>query len=255
MGVGLELKTPSEGRASLKAKYRGVVKIDEARLEGINRCEGIAFASLPSYQVVNAGQTVANVKIIPYGIPEKVIGQALEAAKGEGAVIENYELQPLPVGILYSGEPAAQNRIVHTFDLPLRQRVESCGSLVTTVDFVRMDSSQDTTLLASALRCQVEAGVKMIIMASETSIMDVEDIAPSAVVQAGGEVVSVGAPVDPGNLMMIAYLGDVPILGVPGCARSPKKNVIDQVLPALLSGERLTRADIARLGYGGLLSA
>jgi molybdenum cofactor cytidylyltransferase len=79
------------------------------------------------------------------------------------------------------------------------------------------------------------------------------DLAPRAIELAGGTIEVLGAPVDPGNLLMLAYLGDVPILGAPGCARSRKANVIDRVLPRLMAGEHLTRADIAALGHGGLL--
>lgn len=83
--------------------------------------------------------------------------------------------------------------------------------------------------------------------------MDRYDIAPRAIERAGGEVTCFGAPVDPGNLLMLAYLEGVPVLGAPGCARSPKVNVIDWVLPRLLVGDRLTESDIVALGHGGLL--
>jgi molybdenum cofactor cytidylyltransferase len=83
--------------------------------------------------------------------------------------------------------------------------------------------------------------------------MDRHDIAPRAVELAGGEVVCFGAPVDPGNLLMLGYVGEVAVLGAPGCARSPKRNIVDLVLPRLLAGERLGRGDIVALGHGGLL--
>jgi molybdenum cofactor cytidylyltransferase len=83
--------------------------------------------------------------------------------------------------------------------------------------------------------------------------MDRYDIAPRAVERAGGGITCFGAPVDPGNLLMLAYLGDIPILGAPGCVRSPKRNIVDEVLPCLLVGDRLTQADIIELGHGGLL--
>jgi molybdenum cofactor cytidylyltransferase len=93
----------------------------------------------------------------------------------------------------------------------------------------------------------------MIVLAGETAIMDSHDIVPRAVVRAGGHIESVGAPVDPGNLLMLAYIDDVPIVGAPGCARSRKVNIVDWILPRLLAGDRLTRRDIVALGHGGLL--
>jgi molybdenum cofactor cytidylyltransferase len=93
----------------------------------------------------------------------------------------------------------------------------------------------------------------LIILAGETAIMDRYDIAPRAVERAGGKIETVGAPVDPGNLLMLAYLDGVPVLGAPGCVRSPKTNVVDWVLPRLLAGDRLSHIDIVALGHGGLL--
>jgi molybdenum cofactor cytidylyltransferase len=103
------------------------------------------------------------------------------------------------------------------------------------------------------LQEQIDSGIQMIVLAGETAIMDAQDIVPRAVVRAGGHVESVGAPVDPGNLLMLAYINDVPIVGAPGCARSRKVNIVDWILPRLLAGDRLLRRDIVGLGHGGLL--
>jgi molybdenum cofactor cytidylyltransferase len=121
------------------------------------------------------------------------------------------------------------------------------------MDYVPLEDDQGEAELAEVLVNEVKAGADLIILAGETAIMDRYDIAPRAIECAGGEVVCFGAPVDPGNLLLLAYLRDVPILGAPGCARSPKVNVIDWVLPRLLVGERLARQDILALGHGGLL--
>lgn len=107
--------------------------------------------------------------------------------------------------------------------------------------------------LAQALVRHAQAGAQLLILAGETAIMDRRDIVPRAIERANGEGACFGAPVDPGNLLMVAYLGDQPILGAPGCARSRKVNVVDWALPRLLAGDRLTRADITSLSVGGLL--
>ncbi|MEK6575714.1 MAG: 4-diphosphocytidyl-2C-methyl-D-erythritol kinase, partial [Chloroflexota bacterium] len=106
---------------------------------------------------------------------------------------------------------------------------------------------------AEALARHVKAGMGLIVLAGETAIMDRRDIAPRAIERAGGEVTCLGAPVDPGNLLMVGYVGNVPVLGAPGCARSRKVNVVDWALPRLLAGDRLTRKDVMALGHGGLL--
>jgi molybdenum cofactor cytidylyltransferase len=120
-------------------------------------------------------------------------------------------------------------------------------------DFVDLSEESGEAALAEALGRQRDAGVDLIVVAGETAIMDPRDVTPRAVERAGGVVESVGAPVDPGNLLMVAYLDDVAVLGAPGCARSRKTNVVDWVLPRLLTGERLSRSDLASLGVGGLL--
>ena len=125
--------------------------------------------------------------------------------------------------------------------------------MLRSVDYVPLEDDQGEAALAELLTQHINGGAGLVVLAGESAIMDRYDIAPRAVERAGGEVICFGAPVDPGNLLMLAYVGDVPVLGAPGCARSPKTNVIDWVLPRLLAGERLARADILALGHGGLL--
>jgi molybdenum cofactor cytidylyltransferase len=91
------------------------------------------------------------------------------------------------------------------------------------------------------------------VLAGETAIVDRQDIAPRAIERAGGEIEVFGAPVDPGNLLLLAYVGAIPVVGAPGCARSRKTNVVDELLPRLLAGERVRRSDVAEIGAGGLL--
>ena len=252
MGAGLALKGPSTGRVSLVALYRGVLRVDAERLSQVNGCEGIAFATLPSYRIVEPGQTVATVKVIPYALPAAALDE-VERVAGATPVIQVRELQPRAVGLIYAGLPSAEQKLVKSFGEPVQRRVSACGSRIAAVDSVHLTGVEDEAALAAAFRRQVEQGVDLIILANETSTMDANDSAPRAIRQAGGEVICVGAPVDPGNLLLLASIGAVPVLGVPGCVRSPKANIVDWVLPALLAGERLTRGDIARMGYGGLL--
>ena len=137
--------------------------------------------------------------------------------------------------------------------LPLRERIDHLGSSVVRTDFVALDDESDEATLAEMLQQQIDSGIQMILLAGETAIMDSHDIVPRAVMRAGGRIESVGAPVDPGNLLMLAYINDVPVVGAPGCARSRKVNIVDWILPRLLAGDRLMRKDIVGLGHGGLL--
>jgi molybdenum cofactor cytidylyltransferase len=154
--------------------------------------------------------------------------------------------------MILSGSTSIRERLLADF-APLRERIERLGSSVARTDFVALEDESDEATLAAMLEEQVSAGIRMILLAGETAIMDSQDIVPRAIQRAGGSVESVGAPVDPGNLLMVAYLKEVPVVGAPGCARSRKTNIVDWVLPRLLVGDHLTRKDIVALGHGGLL--
>ena len=259
LGVGVTLKGLSAGRANLAAMFRGVLYVDAARLEQVNSCEGVAFATLRSYAQVQPEQIVATVKIISYGVSAAVLAQAEAAARdardarGAAGLIQVGELKPRKVGIIYSGMPAAREKVMNSFEPALRKRIGALGSHIESVEYIFLEGQEDDAAMAQALARQVERGSEVIILASETPTVDRRDIAPRSVESLGGQVISVGAPVDPGTLLMLAYLGERPVLGVPGFVRSPKTNVVDWVLPALLAGIHLNAADIARMGYGGLM--
>ncbi len=250
---GLLIQGPSDGRVNLTAAVSGMLRVDPARLERVNRCEGVTFATLRSYRLVRPGQVVATIKIIPYALPASVLAQAEQAARGDTPLLRVTDLKSREVGMVLSGLPAAAGRVVRSFDAPLRKRIEGWGSQLMQVDYVALSGEQDEVNLAAALCRQIERGCELVVMAGETSIMDRNDVAPRAVVQAGGQVLCVGAPVEPGNLLMLASLDGIPVVGLPGCARSPKENVVDWVLPALLAGDPLDAADVAGMGYGGLM--
>jgi molybdenum cofactor cytidylyltransferase len=251
-GPGLHIPGVASGRANLLADEMGILRIDVERLARINECDGITLATLASHSPVHANQIVGTVKIIPYAVPDSVL-RAAEAVAGEsGPIVRVDALSSRSVGMILSGSRSIHQRLIADF-APLRDRIEKLGSSVSRIDFVALDDEEDEGALAEMLRQQVASGVALILFAGETAIMDRHDIVPRAVERAGGQVEAVGAPVDPGNLLMLAYLEDVPVVGAPGCARSPKTNIVDWILPRLLAGDHLTRRNIIELGHGGLL--
>ncbi len=251
MGHGLRLVGPASGRVNLSAAEPGVLRIDAPQLMRINQFEGVTLATLAAQSAVRARQIVATIKIIPFALPQAEI-QAIEALVAGCPPLYVDPLRPQPVSLIFSGSYSLRDKIAADF-APLRARVEALGSHVDSSDYVSLEDEAGETMLAELLCRRRAAGARLIILAGETAIMDRYDIAPRAVERAGGHVECVGAPVDPGNLLMLAYLDDMPVLGAPGCARSRKINVIDWVLPCLLVGDHLTRADIVSLGHGGLL--
>lgn len=251
-GAGLHSSGAASGRVNLLANEQGLLRVDVERLAQINDRDGITLSTLATHSPVHAGQIVATIKIIPYAVQESVVRAAEGVARGSSSVVR---VDPLPsrlVGMILSGSPSIHEKLVSDF-VPLRSRIEKLGSLVARTDFVALDDETDEAALATMLEKQVGSGIRLILLAGETAIMDSQDIVPRAVERAGGYVESVGAPVDPGNLLMLAYIDDVPVVGAPGCARSRKTNIVDWILPRLLVGDRLTRRDIVALGHGGLL--
>ena len=251
-GPGLHLTVASYGRANLLADKMGVLRIDVDRLLRINECEGVTLATLATHSPVHAKQMVATVKVIPYAVPESVLSMVESIASEGGKIVRLDALPSRSVGMILTGSTSIYERLISDF-APLRDRIEKLGSSVSRIDFVALDDQPDEDALVEMLKEHVTAGMGMILLAGETAIMDSQDIIPRAVQRAGGHVESVGAPVDPGNLLMLAYLEDVPVVGAPGCARSRKTNIVDWILPRLLVGDQLTRRDIVRLGHGGLL--
>jgi len=203
-----------------------------------------------AHSPVRARQLVATIKIIPFAVPDSIL-QTVEAIGGPIVWVD--ALLPRTVGVILSGSPSARERVKQDFDTPLKGRIASLGSDVKMEEYVPLEDETGEAELAEALARQKAAGAELIVLAGETAIMDRRDIAPRAIERAGGVITCFGAPVDPGNLLMVGYLDGVPVLGAPGCARSRKVNVVDWVLPRLLVGDRLTRKDVMDLGHGGLL--
>jgi molybdenum cofactor cytidylyltransferase len=252
-GAEVRISGGSTGRANLLAESPGVFKVDPGRVAEINRLPGVTVSTLRNHAVVPTKQLLASVKIITYALPEGVVRQALEIARRSAPVISLAALQARKVGLILSGAAGMQSRLKDDFEPPLRSRIEGWGSSLHAMDFVPLGDPGDKSGLVERIQSHIADGCALIILAGETAIMDDNDIVPRAIRSAGGVVESLGAPVDPGNLLMLAYFGEIPVLGAPGCARSRGENVVDWLIPRLLTGERVSREDIIQLGHGGLL--
>lgn len=251
-GSNLRCSGAASGRVNLAASVRGVLRVDASRLLQVNALPGITVATLASHSPVQARQLAATVKIVPFAVPDALVRACEEVAAAQPLLW----LDAIPArraAIILSGSAPASARIIADFEPALRGRLEALGATVNGVHFVALEDKGGEAALAAMLRQQLDAGCEIILLAGETAIMDRADIAPRAVERAGGSIACFGVPVDPGNLLMLAYVGSVPVLGAPGCARSRKANIVDWVLPRLLAGDRITQAELAALGHGGLL--
>lgn len=246
--ANVNMRAPGVGRANLTAAARGVLHVDVPRLEQINNIhDGITIATLREFSLVDSGEMVALVKVVPFGVPAARVVDVERIAEASAAVLQVKPLQEMRVALIVSGTEATRSRLMKSFHAPVQKRIEAWGSELLEPTF----ALHNARAIAAAIRAHASA--ELILIASISAIIDREDVAPSALLQAGGSITLHGVPVDPGTLLMLGYLGDVPVVGAPGCIKSPKTNVIDWILPRLLSGERLTRANLVSMGHGGLL--
>ncbi|HEU5087816.1 MAG TPA: molybdopterin-binding protein [Roseiflexaceae bacterium] len=248
-GPNIVASRPSHSRINMLAAVNGVVQVQAEVLLEINSLEGLTVATLPTSTLARARQRIATIKIIPFAVPESVLQQAEAIARQARPVLALRALRSLAVGVILVGSEAAQPRLERTLLPPIQSRVTELGS---TIQGVRVVTG-DERAISEAIEHFRAAQAGLIIIAGETSIMDRDDVTPRGIRQAGGRIEHYGAPVEPGNLLLMAYLDDLPVLGAPGCVRSRSANIVDLLLPRLLAGERIRARDIIALGHGGLL--
>ncbi len=249
---GLSIRAAHGGRVSLRATKQGVFGSRTDLLLELNLLDGVTLATLPNHSVVQAGQGVATLKVIPFALPEATVKRAEALAKR--GVVSLAALEPRRVCVVVSGSEGRRERLLEAYRAPLEQRLSGLGAHDVTFEYVSLSTSPEQEL-AAAIRAHLDQGVHLVIVVGETATMDSHDLAPEAIRRAGGEVHVVGAAVFPGNLLLLGYRDHSAILGAPGCVRSRAKNVVDLLLPRLLVGERLGRREVAELGQGGLLGS
>lgn len=244
-GDCIESSKPNGGRVNFSSTNRGILKVDVNRLKRLNECQGITLATKPNYSLAAPQKMIATLKTIGLAVSASILRRAEEIGK----VFEVVVPQIQRVAILLTGSELGKQRTQETFLPPIRARVEELSGQVVAETFV----AENTNAIQEMIYSMLDAGAQMIIIAGETSVMDADDITPRGIKQAGGNIELYGAPVEPGNLLLLAYRGDVPIIGAPGCVKSRETNVIDLILPRLFVGEKVARADVIELAEGGLL--
>lgn len=249
-GEGVRVTAPGVGRANLIAEVMGPLYVNVPVLEKLNNIdEGITIATLRAYSLVRPGDLLALVKIIPFGVAADRVVDVEAIARAAGGALMVRPLKRATVGLIISGPLSARDKLIGAFVPPVRARLEALQSALADPMYV----AHELTALVGALRQARADSRDLILVAGVSAIIDRDDVVPSALRAAGGSVAHFGVPVDPGSLLMLGYLEGVPVVGAPGCIKSPKVNVIDWILPRLLAGERLTRADLVAMGHGGLL--
>jgi molybdenum cofactor cytidylyltransferase len=247
-GDGINVERAFTGRANLFAGRAGVLVIDRAAVDRINAVdEAITFATLSAYKPVVEGEMVATVKLIPFGVEAKLRDAAVKAA-GQGALrIAPYVIKR--VGVVSTLLPGLAPKVVEKTLRVTAERLAPAGAAI----IAERRVEHEEAALAAAIKELLALGAELVIVFGASAIADRRDVIPAAITEIGGAVEHFGMPVDPGNLLLIGSADGVPVLGAPGCARSPVENGFDWVLMRLLAGLKVTRAELTGMGVGGLL--
>jgi molybdenum cofactor cytidylyltransferase len=247
-GPGVHIDRAFTGRANLFAQVPGVLVVDKDAVDRLNRIdEAITFATLTAFKPVVAGEMIATVKIIPFAVAKSARDAALAGIKEPLLRVAPYRIRK--VGVVSTLLPGLAPKVIEKTLKITTERLAPAGARIVAERRV----PHERAALARALDEVLKAGAELAIVFGASAIADRRDVIPSALEAIGGHVEHFGMPVDPGNLLMIGDADGRPVLGAPGCARSPKENGFDWVLMRLLAGLPVPREDITGLGVGGLL--
>jgi molybdenum cofactor cytidylyltransferase len=251
-GEGIEITAPFTGRCNHFAREAGLAVIDPRRIDELNELdEAITVATLQPFARVTPRQMVATVKIIPYAAARAAVARAVVVATAANRpLVSVAPFKPMRAGLVQTMLPGTRDKVLDKAVGTTGKRLTSLGS--TLVGERRC--AHDAAAIAAALEELKKEGCDLFLVAGASAIVDRHDVVPSGIVQAGGKVTHFGLPVDPGNLLLSGELDGKPVLGLPGCAKSPKYNGFDMVLERLAARLPVGRAELVRMGAGGLLA-
>jgi molybdenum cofactor cytidylyltransferase len=249
MGCGcLEMRLAAGGRANAFAAETCCVLVDEDLLRNVNCASSIVIATNTNFSFATAGQRIATVKSAPFAVPQSQLEAVIGILRERGPVLQARPIRSPSVAVLYS-DPVSGDRARQLFESVMRQRLDKFG---TSVHFALPVTEEENSVTRS-LQHLLAARPTAVLIASTTAPAGPDDIVGRAMLRTGCTLERFLAPVEPGNLLLLGYKDDIPIISAPGCFRSAKPNVVDLVLPPMLARYRISGWEIACLGHGGLL--
>ncbi len=250
IGCGsLEIRLAAGGRANLLASENCCVLVDDDLLRQINCTASVVIATAPNFSYAVAGQRIATVKSAPFAVAKDHLEAITHIVKERGPILQARPIRNPAIGVLYT-DPISGERARQLFENIMRQRLERFG---VSSNFI-LSCTEDENSASRCLQHLLRSKPSVILVASTTAPAGPEDVIGQAICRVDGQVERFLAPVEPGNLLLLAYKDDVPIISAPGCFRSAKPNVVDLILPPLLARYRVNGWEIACLGHGGLLA-
>lgn len=251
VGPEIRAEAPATGRVNLYAVADGVFRAERQLVDAINSVDpGITLATLDHLRQVNAGRMVATVKIIPYAVPQAAVAGVVEtaASRGAGSVIGIDRYEPRRIGVVATKLPSLKRSVMDKTIRVLEARLAASRSVISG----EIRTGHDESAVAAAIGELLPAS-DIVLVFGASAICDPHDVIPAAIRRQGGRIVHFGMPVDPGNLMLLGEIGGKPVIGAPGCARSPAENGFDWILQRLIAGRKVTAGEITGMGVGGLL--
>jgi molybdenum cofactor cytidylyltransferase len=245
----LEIRLAAGGRANLFATEACCLLVDDDLLKQINCTASVVIATMLNFAYAKPGQRLATVKSIPFGVATAQLKAVIAVIKERGPILQARPIRSPSVAVLYT-DPGSGERARQLFESIMRQRLERLG---TTAAFV-LASLEDESSVAISLQHLLRAKPTAVLIASTTAPAGPGDVVGRAMLRAGCRFERFLAPVEPGNLLLLGYKDEIPILSAPGCFRSAKPNVVDWMLPPMLARYRVSGWEIACLGHGGLLA-
>jgi molybdenum cofactor cytidylyltransferase len=249
-GEGTRVDRAFTGRANLFAGSAGILVVDKPGIDCLNLIdESVTLATLPAYKPVVAGEMIGTVKIIPFAVAGAVRDAAVAVARTAAPLVRVAPYTIRKVGVVLTVSPGLAPKVIEKTLKVTAERLAPAGAVI----MAERRVVHEKEALAQALNEVLREGAELVVVFGASAIADRRDVIPAAVEAIGGRIEHFGMPVDPGNLLLLADAGGRPVLGAPGCARSPKENGFDWILMRLLAGLEVPREAISGLGVGGLL--
>ena len=242
-GANIQLKVKGEGKVELAADCRGILRVDEQKLLDLIDDDEVMFATIHGNQLVERGQVVAGTRVIPLYVKETTVVRAEKVTD----IIYVDPMRSAKVGIVTTGSEIYNGLITDKFGDVLRKKFAALDCTV----MDQLFSDDDEQMIADCIHKLVDQGADFIAVTGGMSV-DPDDRTPAGIRQAGTKIITYGAPVLPGAMFLLGYLGNIPVVGLPGCVMYHGSSIFELVVPRLLAGERISRRDIKRLGHGGM---
>lgn len=247
-GRGVEWRNdPKEGKIGLHAALNGLLRVDAAALAAFNLVDEVMCATLHSHTLVKKGELVAATRAIPLVMKRAPVERAAAIAAQNGGVVSVWTLNKARAGLVITGSEVYHGLIEDKFAPILSAKIHDLGSEV--VDIVY--AADDENMIAEGIKGLLNKGCDLLLLSGGMSV-DPDDVTRKAIRRAGADQVHYGAAALPGAMFLTAYIGEVPLLGVPACGLHHRITVLDLILPRILSGERIGKKELAFIGHGGL---